>query len=115
MKLIRGFEAEPFQKIEPAEAWHFEVEQDHVRHWMLLAVLVKVLAFQVTHSFDTIADYIEPNVFRGTLELLLHKQHIVRVILDQQEIAGLLYHAGFRSIISYMCTEKAAPLTTGAN
>ena len=83
MKLVRRFKPQPFEEIEAAEARHLQVKHDQVRSRVFLPVLIHVPAFQVAHGLDAVTNNAETDIFGGALELLLHEQYIVGVILDQ--------------------------------
>jgi hypothetical protein len=73
---------------------------------MFHPVLIEVLAFQIARCFDAVAHDVQANILGCALEFLLHKQDIVHVILNQQKIARLPYHPGFRSIVSTVLRPK---------
>jgi len=49
--VIKGLAVEPFEDLEAGFAWHLQIQQHHVRHWVLLAVGVLAGAFEVGNDF----------------------------------------------------------------
>jgi hypothetical protein len=80
---------EPFEKIESANAWHPQIEQDNIWHRVRLAICVRGFAFQIIHGLVTVIDPVQPYFGRFILQFKLNQKRVVGVIFNEQK--GLVW------------------------
>ena len=101
MKAIGRFPAQPFEELEAVDAWHFHIQQDHVRHGMLEPVRIHAVASQIINGFLPVLDNLQATM-AGSFKDVFHEIDVLRVIFDQQEsrfrVHSFCYHA--RMIVS---------------
>ena len=97
MEQVRRIAPDPAQDLDPADLGQLQVQQDQVGHVQHVAAGELALAEEIVQGLGAVADDPDPVDQLGTLERVQGQLDVVGVVLDQQDLHGVIVKHRYRS------------------